>query len=241
MADKSLRRGRERQTVGTKALHRGRKRQTVGTKALRRLRERCGSNFILGGGIEVAWPGLLRCEVEREGVAPKSLRQGRERSSVFDSLGACFSSLNTREKRRSSKSSSPRTREKRIGLKICTREVEREAAIAQLCIYEMKQMAVWPDLAWGSREREAVCALDFQTKTTDKQGLRFRILKIYSDIKHVPKRPGAPGSFDSALHNGKNSHLKIGEISCQETIFSTTPSSIQECSFVASAGCSQTL
>ena len=176
MADKSLRRGRERQTVGTKALHRGRKRQTVGTKALRRLRERCGSNFILGGGIEVAWPGLLRCEVEREGVAPKSLRQGRERSSVFDSLGACFSSLNTREKRRSSKSSSPRTREKRLGLKICTREVEREAAIAQLCIYEMKQMAVWPDLAWGSREREAVCALDFQTKTTDKQGCSLKTL-----------------------------------------------------------------
>ena len=96
----------------------------------------------------MAWPDLLWCEVKRKGVAPKSLRQGRERSSV----GACFSSLNTREKRRSSKSSSPWTREKRLGLKSCTREVEREAVMIQLCIYEMEQKAVWPDLAWGSRE-----------------------------------------------------------------------------------------
>jgi len=52
----------------------------------------------------------------------------------------------------SSKSSSPWTREKRLGLKSCTREVEREAVMIQLCIYEMEQKAVWPDLAWGSRE-----------------------------------------------------------------------------------------
>jgi hypothetical protein len=56
---------------------------------------------------------------------------------------------------RSSKLSSLWTREKRRGLKLCTREVEGEAEIAQLFIFEMEQKAALPDLSW---DRGRVCS-----------------------------------------------------------------------------------
>ena len=67
---------------------------------------------------------------------------------------------------------SPITREKRRGFKICIREVEKDAAIARMCIYEMEEKPALPDLSWGSREREAACTLDFQTKKVDHNAAR---------------------------------------------------------------------
>ena len=64
------------------------------------------------------------------------------------------------------------TREKRRGFKICIREVEKDAAIAQMCIYKMKEKTTLPDLSWGSREREAACTIDFHLKTIDHNAAR---------------------------------------------------------------------
>ena len=61
------------------------------------------------------------------------------KSDVLNCVGANIASLITREKRR--------------GFKICIREVEKDAAIARMCIYEMEEKPALPDLSWGSKKR----------------------------------------------------------------------------------------